>query len=311
MAGPVVRPGCDPGRGSTPPPTVRACRRVWRRSPGLPGHRRVGCVGCGSRSTVAGGWLPSLVPSWRRRRGGSGGWTGPRRWTPGGSSCPASRPTRPPWSRCSPGDRRSSCSTGRTTGSAARSSAKGSDAQQRRRPVSEMLAPLTPGPAVAGRPRRRAAVLGPGQAARGSPGPAAPLAHRRPAVHRRRRARDVPAGGVGINLAIQDAVAAARLLAGPLRRGVVTPAELARVRRRRLPATVAIQGLQRILHQTALRPALEGTVDLAATSTPPLPLRLVQRSSLLQRIPTYLVARGVRPERAPQFARRAPQPVTS
>ncbi len=143
MAGPVVRPGCDPGRGSTPPPTVRACRRVWRRSPGLPGHRRVGCVGCGSRSTVAGGWLPSLVPSWRRRRGGSGGWTGPRRWTPGGSSCPASRPTRPPWSRCSPGDRRSSCSTGRTTGSAARSSAKGSDAQQRRRPVSEMLAPLT------------------------------------------------------------------------------------------------------------------------------------------------------------------------
>jgi len=130
-------------------------------------------------------------------------------------------------------------------------------------------------------------------------------------VHRRRRARDVPAGGVGINLAIQDAVAAARLLAGPLRRGVVTPAELARVRRRRLPATVAIQGLQRILHQTALRPALEGTVDLAATSTPPLPLRLVQRSSLLQRIPTYLVARGVRPERAPQFARRAPQPVTS
>ncbi len=171
--------------------------------------------------------------------------------------------------------------------------------------------PLDPGPAVAGRPRRRAAVLGPGQAARGSPGPAAPLAHRRPAVHRRRRARDVPAGGVGINLAIQDAVAAARLLAGPLRRGVVTPAELARVRRRRLPATVAIQGLQRILHQTALRPALEGTVDLAATSTPPLPLRLVQRSSLLQRIPTYLVARGVRPERAPQFARRAPQPVTS
>jgi 2-polyprenyl-6-methoxyphenol hydroxylase-like FAD-dependent oxidoreductase len=118
-----------------------------------------------------------------------------------------------------------------------------------------------------------------------------------------------PAGGVGINLAIQDAVAAARLLAEPLRRGVVTPAQLARVRRRRLPATVAIQGLQRLLHELALRPALEGKVDLAAPSGPPLPLRLLQRWALLQRIPTYLVARGVRPERAPQFARRAPQPV--
>jgi 2-polyprenyl-6-methoxyphenol hydroxylase-like FAD-dependent oxidoreductase len=115
-----------------------------------------------------------------------------------------------------------------------------------------------------------------------------------------------PAGGVGINLAIQDAVAAARLLAGPLRRGVVTPAELARVRRRRLPATVAIQGLQRLLHELALRPALAGRVDLAAASRPPLPVRLVQRSARLQRIPTYLVARGLRPERAPEFARRAP-----
>ena len=120
-----------------------------------------------------------------------------------------------------------------------------------------------------------------------------------------------PAGGVGIKLAVQDAVAAARLLAGPLRRGVVTPAELARVRRRRLRATVAIQGLQRILHELALRPALEGRVDLAAMSGLPLPLRLVQRWALLQWIPTYLVARGVRPERAPQFARRAPQPVGS
>ncbi|MQA84483.1 MAG: FAD-dependent oxidoreductase [Streptosporangiales bacterium] len=115
-----------------------------------------------------------------------------------------------------------------------------------------------------------------------------------------------PVGGVGINLAVQDAVAAARLLATPLRRGAVTAADLAKVRRRRLPATVLIQGMQRFLHPAALRPALEGRIEVVRAAKPPKMIRVVTRVPWLQRIPAYLVARGVRPERAPEFARRAP-----
>jgi hypothetical protein len=107
---------------------------------------------------------------------------------------------------------------------------------------------------------------------------------------------------------VQDAVAAARLLAAPLRRGTVTPRDLARVRRRRLPATVLVQGMQRFLHARALRPALEGRIEVVRATKPPLPLRVMRRVPWLQRIPAYLVARGVRPERIPEFARRAPEP---
>ena len=59
-----------------------------------------------------------------------------------------------------------------------------------------------------------------------------------------------PVGGVGINLAVQDAVAAATLLAEPLRRGRPSPADLAKVRARRLAPTLLVQGLQRLLHRT-------------------------------------------------------------
>ncbi|ADD42310.1 FAD-dependent oxidoreductase [Stackebrandtia nassauensis] len=114
-----------------------------------------------------------------------------------------------------------------------------------------------------------------------------------------------PVGGVGINLAVQDAVAAARLLAASLRRGMVRPADLARVRRRRLPATVLVQTMQRFLHEKALGPALAGRFDVAGAGRLPLPMRLVRGFPWLQRIPAYLVARGFRPERAPAFARRA------
>jgi 2-polyprenyl-6-methoxyphenol hydroxylase-like FAD-dependent oxidoreductase len=115
-----------------------------------------------------------------------------------------------------------------------------------------------------------------------------------------------PVGGVGINLAVQDAVAAARLLARPLLRGRPTSADLARVRRRRLPATVLAQGMQRLLHDKAIRPALEGALDFATMNTDPLPIRLLRRFPRLQRIPAQLVARGFRPERAPAFARAEP-----
>jgi 2-polyprenyl-6-methoxyphenol hydroxylase-like FAD-dependent oxidoreductase len=116
-----------------------------------------------------------------------------------------------------------------------------------------------------------------------------------------------PFGGVGINLAVQDAVAAATLLAGPLRRGRVTVAELAKVRTRRLPATVLLQGLQGIMHRKVAGPIVEGR-----QSTPPKPflafMRTVPGASL---IPAYLVGIGLRPEHAPAFARRPGGPATA
>jgi 2-polyprenyl-6-methoxyphenol hydroxylase-like FAD-dependent oxidoreductase len=117
-----------------------------------------------------------------------------------------------------------------------------------------------------------------------------------------------PVGGVGINLAVQDAVAAARLLAAPLRRGTVRPRDLAKVRRRRWPATALVQGMQRFLHARALRPALEGRIEVLPATEPPLPLRVIGRMPWVQRIPAYLIARGIRSERIPEFARRAPEP---
>jgi len=67
-----------------------------------------------------------------------------------------------------------------------------------------------------------------------------------------------PVGGVGINLAVQDAVAAATLLAEPLRRGAVTLANLARVRVRRLLPTILVQALQRLMHRGLVAPIVEG-----------------------------------------------------
>lgn len=117
-----------------------------------------------------------------------------------------------------------------------------------------------------------------------------------------------PAGGVGINLAVQDAVAAGRILAPGLRRGRVPAMTLARVQLRRWLPTVLTQGGQRLLHRAVLRPALAGRSPLAAGL--PLPLRLLRRFPVLQRIPATAVAIGVLPEHAPAFARRA-EPIST
>jgi 2-polyprenyl-6-methoxyphenol hydroxylase-like FAD-dependent oxidoreductase len=108
-----------------------------------------------------------------------------------------------------------------------------------------------------------------------------------------------PIGGVGINLAIQDAVAAANLLIGPLRRGVVTEADLARVRSRRLFPTRATQRLQLLLQDLAIAPVLSGVQPFV-----PWPIELLQRWPLLQRLPARVVGLGVRPEHvSPELAR--------
>ena len=111
-----------------------------------------------------------------------------------------------------------------------------------------------------------------------------------------------PLGGVGINLAIQDAVAAATLLAEPLREHRVTDRDLAAVRRRRLFPTAVTQGVQRMLQRALLGPLLRG-----ADPTPPEALlRVVERLPWLSVLPAYFIGVGIRPERAPAFARRGP-----
>lgn len=101
-----------------------------------------------------------------------------------------------------------------------------------------------------------------------------------------------PVGGIGINLAIQDAVATANLLAEPLRLGRLTDADLARVQKRReWPARVT-QRAQVLVQDRLIAPLLVDT----GTLEPPLPLRLFRRFPVLRRIPARLVGMGVRPE---------------
>jgi 2-polyprenyl-6-methoxyphenol hydroxylase-like FAD-dependent oxidoreductase len=100
-----------------------------------------------------------------------------------------------------------------------------------------------------------------------------------------------PIGGVGINLAIQDAVAAANLLTRGLRRGNLRAADLARVRRRRMFATWATQTLQSGLQRIVIAPVLAG-----AEPRVPWIIDLLQKWPRLQRVPARLIGLGFTPE---------------
>jgi len=104
-----------------------------------------------------------------------------------------------------------------------------------------------------------------------------------------------PVGGVGINLAVQDAVAAARLLTGPLRTGRVTPADLRRVQRRRWYPTAGTQLMQRAAQRVLIGRLLRARGPIRA----PLPLHLLQRLPALQGLPARVIGTGLRPEHAP------------
>jgi len=102
-----------------------------------------------------------------------------------------------------------------------------------------------------------------------------------------------PIGGVGINVAVQDAVAAANILAGPMAEGRNVDALLPRVQARRMPAVRVIQGFQdaaqrRVISRLLTRPA--GPVK------PALALRLLDRAPWLRRLPAAFIGFGVRPE---------------
>ena len=101
-----------------------------------------------------------------------------------------------------------------------------------------------------------------------------------------------PIGGVGINLAIQDAVAAANLLHGPLRARKLTEAHLEAVQRRRAWPAHATQRLQVLVQNRIIAPALQR----GAAPHPPLPLRLLARLPWLRRLPARLIGLGLRPE---------------
>jgi len=101
-----------------------------------------------------------------------------------------------------------------------------------------------------------------------------------------------PIGGVGINLAIQDAVAAANILAGPLKNRTLRMSDLNAVQRRREFPTKVIQGVQILIQNRGMTQILNTTQNFK----PPLILRILDKVALLRRIPAYLVGIGPRPE---------------
>jgi 2-polyprenyl-6-methoxyphenol hydroxylase-like FAD-dependent oxidoreductase len=101
-----------------------------------------------------------------------------------------------------------------------------------------------------------------------------------------------PIGGVGINLAVQDAVAAANILCDPLRRHAVNVDYLKAVQRRRWLPVRLTQAAQVFLQNRVIAPTLSGAVE----PEPPLMLKLIDRFPLLQRLPARLIGLGVRPE---------------
>jgi 2-polyprenyl-6-methoxyphenol hydroxylase-like FAD-dependent oxidoreductase len=101
-----------------------------------------------------------------------------------------------------------------------------------------------------------------------------------------------PIGGVGINLAVHDAVAAANRLAGPLREGTLSSRHLAAVQLRRILPTMVIQRGQRVIQDRFVSPLLAGHRSAA----PPLVLRALRRLPALQAIPARVIGIGLLPE---------------
>jgi 2-polyprenyl-6-methoxyphenol hydroxylase-like FAD-dependent oxidoreductase len=101
-----------------------------------------------------------------------------------------------------------------------------------------------------------------------------------------------PIGGVGVNLAVQDAVAAANLLYAPLRRGQPTLDELAAVQKRREFPMRFIQGMQVLIQNRIITRVLAST----QSPKPPLAVRLLDWCPPLRRIPARILGVGVQRE---------------
>jgi 2-polyprenyl-6-methoxyphenol hydroxylase-like FAD-dependent oxidoreductase len=113
-----------------------------------------------------------------------------------------------------------------------------------------------------------------------------------------------PIGGVGINLAVQDAVAAANLLYEPLRRGRPSEEELAAVQRRRVFPMRVIQGIQLFIQDRVIRRVLASK----QRPTAPAPFKILDWLPVLRRIPAYIMGIGVQREHvAPRMPDTADQ----
>jgi 2-polyprenyl-6-methoxyphenol hydroxylase-like FAD-dependent oxidoreductase len=102
-----------------------------------------------------------------------------------------------------------------------------------------------------------------------------------------------PVGGVGINLAIQDAVAAANILAEPLSRADFRVEHLRAVQRRREFPTRMTQAFQIQAHNRVVNPVLKNQLDFTKL---PLALRLLRDHPIFRRIPARVIGMGFRPE---------------
>jgi 2-polyprenyl-6-methoxyphenol hydroxylase-like FAD-dependent oxidoreductase len=101
-----------------------------------------------------------------------------------------------------------------------------------------------------------------------------------------------PVGGVGINLAIQDAVAAANVLVPRMRQGMATLDDLRAVQRRRERPTRLTQRVQVLVQNRIISSVLHGT----AAPKPPFAVRMLGRFPLLRRLPARIIGMGFRPE---------------
>jgi 2-polyprenyl-6-methoxyphenol hydroxylase-like FAD-dependent oxidoreductase len=107
-----------------------------------------------------------------------------------------------------------------------------------------------------------------------------------------------PVAGVGINLAIQDAVAAANVIAAPLREGRLTDDHLRQVQKRREWPTRLTQRFQLLIQDRVIKPTLDRRPvgNVAEKLKPPLLMRLVKRFAAIRRLNARLVGIGFRPE---------------
>jgi 2-polyprenyl-6-methoxyphenol hydroxylase-like FAD-dependent oxidoreductase len=113
-----------------------------------------------------------------------------------------------------------------------------------------------------------------------------------------------PVFGIGINLAVEDAVAAARYLVEPLRTGTVGLHDVRAVQRRRWPTTAATQALQRTAHARVIEPLLAGRPPFGNPRRAQRLTELLTTSRWLNRVPAYFLAYGAVRERPPAAAVR-------
>lgn len=114
-----------------------------------------------------------------------------------------------------------------------------------------------------------------------------------------------PVGGVGINLAIQDAVAAANILAKKLRDGTVRESDLQAVQQRRMFPTRATQGVQVFVQNRIIQRVMDSTKPLTA----PWPLKMMRQWKVLRRILPRIIGVGFRPEHVKTIEAKSPSSV--